>query len=486
MKQYQLSRKDFLKSLGLGFSAFAFSEVTLSSCMDMVPEPQNVAEGDFITPLKIPANINGNMPLSAQNTFDSLQNTSKVSVLGYQNGILGPTIRIQQGSSVNIPFLNKMTDHTNIHWHGLVIPSEMDGHPNQMIMPNETFNFKFEVKQQAGTNWYHPHVHEETARQVTKGLAGLFIVESAEEKALNLPSGAFEIPLIIQDKRFNTDGTIQYNPNNQDIMGGFMGDNILINGTMKPFLEISTQYYRFRILNGSSARIYNLVLNNDDFFYIIGSDGCILPQPEKVNSLMLASGERADILIDFSKYNVGETIYLKNKTFDNMGEAQGYQSFNILAFKVNKAVIDSFKIPPTLIPLNKISGATRNRNFKLKMAMMNMNKGNMHKINGKTYQSDRIDETIDYGTTEIWEFDNSTGDEPHPMHIHAVQFQVLSRKGGRNMIFPHEKGWKDTILVAPKEKVQVIMKFEQKGEFVFHCHNLEHEDDGMMLNFEVK
>ncbi len=478
-----MTRNDFLKTLGFGLSS-----TMLASCMewmDMTPKARNISDGEFLNALKIPENISGTTALSAQAGQDTLLKAGKVNVLGYRNGLLGPTIRVQKGGSVNIPFQNKMTEHTNIHWHGLVIPSEMDGHPDAMIMPNGTFNFNFTVNQQAGTNWYHPHLHELTGEQVTHGLSGLFIVESLEEKALNLPSGNFEIPLIIQDKRFNSDGTIKYDPNMKEVMAGYMGDNVLVNGTMKPFLEVSTRFYRFRILNGSSARIYNLALSNAAEFYVIGSDGGILPQPEKVKNLILASGERADILVDFTKNKVGEKVYLMNETFSEMGEAQGYQEFKIMSFNVNKLETDTFKMPSSLIPFTKLSGSSKTREFSLKMGKMNM-KGGMHKINGKVYSANRIDETVTFGATEIWEFDNSTGDEPHPMHIHGVQFQVVSRSGGRNTILPQEKAWKDTVLVAPEEKVQVIMKFEQKGKFVFHCHNLEHEDDGMMLNFEVK
>lgn len=202
-------------------------------------------------------------------------------MLGYRNGLLGPTIRVQKGAVVNIPFQNKMAEHTNVHWHGLVIPAEMDGHPESMIMPNGSFKFQYTVNQQAGTNWYHPHVHQLTSKQVTQGLAGLFIVESSEEKALNLPSGNYEIPLIIQDKRLNADGTIKYNPTMMEVMNGYMGDNIFVNGTNKPYLEVANRYYRFRVLNGSSARIYNLALSNGADFYVIGSDSGMLLQPEK-------------------------------------------------------------------------------------------------------------------------------------------------------------------------------------------------------------
>jgi FtsP/CotA-like multicopper oxidase with cupredoxin domain len=483
-----MKRKDFLRKMGLGTAAIMGAEGILSSCMSgmnhgdaVIPQ---VNSGLFINPLKIPKTVSGNTSLIAQNTSEALLSTSKVSVLGYGDGILGPTIRVKKGDNVNINLLNKLSDHSNIHWHGLKIPADMDGHPDQMVMTNETFNYQFSINQQAGLNWYHPHLHESTAEQVTQGLAGLFIVESDEEKSLALPRGEFEVPLIIQDKRIASDGTIKYSPTMMEIMSGYMGENILVNGTNKPFLDVSTRFYRFRILNGSSARIYNLGLSNSVEFYIIGSDGGILSQPEKVKNVILGSGERLDILIDFSKMKVGEMIFLKSETFFTMGNAQGNQPFDILAFNIKRQENESFKLPGSLIPVPKLPSTSNKRVFTLKMDMMSSE--GMHKINGKVYKSGRVDETVSLGSTELWEFDNSTGDEAHPMHIHGVIFQVISRTGGRNTILPHEKGWKDTVLVGPGEKVQVSMTFEIKGKFVLHCHNLEHEDDGMMLNFEVK
>jgi blue copper oxidase len=269
-----MKRIDFLKKMGLGTAAVLSAEGLFSSCMSgmhhgdaVIPQ---VNAGLFINPLKIPKTVSGNTSLVAQNTSEALLSASKVNVLGYGEGILGPTIRIKRGDNVNINLLNKLSDHSNIHWHGLKIPAEMDGHPDQMVMTNETFNYKFSINQPAGLSWYHPHLHESTAEQVTKGLAGLFIVESDEEKSLALPSGEFEIPLIIQDKRMASDGTIKYSPTMMEIMSGYLGENILVNGTHKPFLDVSTRFYRFRILNGSSARIYNLSLSNSAEFYVIG------------------------------------------------------------------------------------------------------------------------------------------------------------------------------------------------------------------------
>lgn len=481
-----MKRNDFLKSIGLGTAAIMAVPSLLSSCMDhgMESEAPNVSDGIFTKPLKIPQTINATSNLSAQLGKDILSNAGEVAVLGYGNGILGPTIKVQKGQNVNINFTNKLSEQTNIHWHGLVIPAAMDGHPDHMIMPNESFNFQFPVIQQAGTNWYHPHLHGLTGKQVTKGLAGMFIVESEEEKALNLPSGAYEVPLIIQDKRLNSGGGITYNPTMGEVMTGFLGETILVNGTNKPFLEVESRFYRFRILNGSTARIYNLALSDGGDFYVIGSDGGLLPKPEIVKNLLLSSGERADILIDFSNVKEGKMLYLMNEKFSGMGSAQGDQSFNIIRFNVRNSENAEFILPTSLIPLTNLSGASKTRPFKLTMNM-GQNMSGMHQINGKVFESDRIDETVELRSTEIWEFDNTSGDEAHPMHVHGVHFQIVARTGGRNTIVPHERGWKDTVLVAPREKVQVIMKFEQLGKFVVHCHNLEHEDDGMMLNFKV-
>ncbi|MBS4070498.1 Multicopper oxidase with three cupredoxin domains (includes cell division protein FtsP and spore coat protein CotA) [Algoriphagus boritolerans DSM 17298 = JCM 18970] len=481
-----MNRNEFLKRMGLGTVAIAAGPSLLTSCMDhgMEGEAPNVEDGIFNNPLKIPQTISSTSTLSAQTAMDTLANAKQTPVLGYGNGLLGPTIRAQKGQNVNLNFTNKLSEHTNIHWHGLVIPATMDGHPDHMIMPNNSFNFQFPITQQAGTNWYHPHLHGLTGKQVTEGLAGMFIVESPEEKALNLPSGAYEIPLIIQDKRINTNGTIQYNPTMAEVMSGYMGETILVNGTNSPFLEVVSRFYRFRVLNGSTARIYNLVLSNGADFYVIGSDGGMLPQSESMKSLLLSPGERADVLVDFSGAKVGEMIYLENKQFSGMGDAQGVQGYKIMSFNVTNAEKDNFALPTALLPFTKLSGATKTRPFKLTMSMGNSREG-MHQINGKVFDSDRIDEIVNLGSTEIWEFDNTDGDEAHPMHVHGVHFQILSRTGGRNTILPQESGWKDTVLVAPKEKVLVILKFEHKGKFVVHCHNLEHEDDGMMLNFEV-
>ncbi|MBB3841942.1 FtsP/CotA-like multicopper oxidase with cupredoxin domain [Runella defluvii] len=496
-----MKRNDFLKTLGLGTAGVLVGESLLSGCMnhdmaamDMVTAP-TVVEGAFTTVLPIPETITSGTALNARSQSAAILAGKTEQVLGYKNGILGPTFRVQRGSTVTIPFTNGLSEVTNIHWHGLLVPASMDGHPDQMVMAGQSFNYTFKIDQTASTAWYHPHPHEKTGKQVFMGLAGMFIVESPEEKALNLPSGNYELPLVIQDKRLDTNGAIMYSPTLEEVMIGYMGETITVNGANAPVQNVTTRTYRLRIVNGSNGRIYSLALSNGNSFMVIGSDGGLLAAPETVMSLLLAPGERADLLVDFSKVALNSDVFLQSNSFSGVS-SQGSQSFKIMKFTVNKAETDTFKIPTLLNSLTSISAASaiKTRTFDIGV-MMDMGSGGhggsmamkgMHTINGKVFNSNRIDESVTLNSTEIWEFDNTKGDEPHPMHLHGTFFQVISRTGGRGNILPHEKGLKDTVLAMPGEKVRIIVKFEHTGKFVFHCHNLEHEDDGMMLNFEVK
>jgi FtsP/CotA-like multicopper oxidase with cupredoxin domain len=277
-----------------------------------------------------------------------------------------------------------------------------------------------------------------------------------------------------------------------EVMTGYMGETIIVNGVASPFAEVKTKYYRLRILNGSNARIYNLALSNNADIIIIGNDGGLLKNPVTVKNILLAPGERLDALVNFAGLNPGTEVFLQSSAFSNGGNAQGEQGFKILKFKVTQSESDTFILPAQLSSFDPInpSSSSRTRNFIINgMQMsggMNMNMSGIHKINGKIYDRNRIDETVSANTTETWVFDNSQGNEPHPMHLHGVHFQVMERRGGRGQLIPSEGGSKDTVLVLPGETVRVLVPFaELKGVFVFHCHNLEHEDDGMMLQYQL-
>lgn len=500
-----MERRDFIRLTGMEIAVASFigssGMFLLPSCrpedmmINMGGGPIPVIEGDFSSALSIPLAIAGQGSLTAQVTTHSIFKGKTSKVLGYQTGsILGPSIVVTSGDSININFQNNLSETSNIHWHGLITPANMDGHPEDVAQPGGSLNYNFTVSQPAGMYWYHPHPHGFTAKQAFLGLAGAFIVRDAVELSLNLPAGEFEVPLVIQDKRIFPDYALDYSPNMGEIMTGYMGSSITVNGVYSPYKDVKTRNYRLRVLNGSNGRIYNLALSNGALFTVIGSDGGLLTSPQPVTSLLLGPGERADLIVDFSSYTVGTELFLVNKVF-SAGAAQGTQEFKIIKFKVTQNDTDTFSLPGSLSVINLIpeSSATKTRIFDISnMGMMGggghggMAMNGMHRINNKIYDKSRIDETVPAGSTEIWVFDNSLGDEPHPMHIHALQFQILDRTGGRNSLISTERGWKDTVMLLPREKVRVITTFGQnKGKYVVHCHNLEHEDDGMMLQFEI-
>lgn len=493
-----MKRKEFIKLTSLTTSGLIVggSIPFIASCneMDMnmdnmnMGQPVSVVEGDFTSLFAMPSTVGGTTTLTAQNVSININGFGVVKCLGYQpNGLLGPTIRVNFGEAININFVNQLSEKTNIHWHGLKIPADMDGHPENYINAGGSFNYLFTINQRAGLYLYHPHADGTTAKQVFQGLAGLIIVNNSEEASLNLPSANKELLLVIQDKRISS-GTIPYSPTMMEHMTGLMGQYVLVNGIYSPSQNVETSKYRVRILNGSNARIYNLALSNGAAFTVIGNDGGLLAVPESLNSLIIGPGERADLIIDFSSMALNSELYLISKTFDG-GTAQGKQEFKIMKFKITKQVTDNFNIPSSLSSISILTEnmASKTRSFEISNIDSSSMTGAMkHTINNKTYDANRVDETVKKGTIEVWTFDNSNGKEPHPMHLHGVLFQILSREGGRGAITALERGWKDIVLCMPGEKVKIIVPFDGfTGKFVFHCHNLEHEETGMMAQYQV-
>ena len=490
-----------LAGAGTGVALFGGTSVLLTACggcnkddmMNMGGVAPKVVEGAFDALLPVPPTMPASAAtLSAQRTTAAVFKGKTSSVSGYQSGgILGSTLTATKGGAVNVLFQNNLAEPSNIHWHGLITPANMDGHPKDVAQPGGSLTYSFPVVNRAGTYWYHPHPDLKTAKQAYEGLAGFFLVTDAEEQALGLPSGEYDLPLVIQDKRADAAGNFAYAPTDTDVMNGLLGESVLVNGVHSPFSEVAARTYRLRLLNGSNGRIYNLALSNGEAFMLIGSDGGLLAAPEAVTAILLAPGERADVLVSFAGQPVGAEVFLESKTF-NGSDYQGKQAFRILKFKVTENSTDSFEVPAALssyAPLSE-AAATRSRSFDISNGGGHGGHSGgmaMHNIGGKSYDESRIDETITAGAAELWTFDNTEGIDPHPMHLHGALFQVLDRTGGRGQVLPHEKGWKDTVLAMPGEKVRVIVAFgQEKGVFVFHCHNLEHEDSGMMLQMEIK
>ncbi len=387
----------------------------------------------------------------------------RTSLAWVYNGLLpGPTIRASRGETASIRLLNGLSKETITHWHGLIVDDRNDGHPRFAIPPRGTYDYGFTINQRAAMYWYHPHPHMLTGEQVALGLAGGFLVTDAEEGALGLPSGAYEVPLVIRDASFDSRGTLQYKPRS----GGFLGNTPLVNGTLNPMLGVDTARYRFRVLGGANARIFGLVLSSGAPFTLIGNDGGLLETAVSLSRVDLAPGERLDLIVDFRGLQVGDRVMLRDAR----------SGWDLLEFVVVRAVSDTGATPSTLSTIAPLSNPVRTRDFKFE---------GMSKINGLEYEIDRIDFQVPLGDTELWRF-STKGNAPHPVHVHGASFQVQSRTGGRGQLFPWERGWKDTVLLEDGETVEVLIRFEAfRGIYVLHCHKLEHEDMGMMSNFEV-
>jgi blue copper oxidase len=417
-------------------------------------------------PLYIPPAVNvGSSPYTLTEAPGKVDlGGGKLSNAWVYNGLLpGPTFRVAKGGSASFTLRNGLPEQTITHWHGMVVDHANDGHPINAIAPGGTYSYAFPVNQRAALNWYHPHPHMLTGKQVALGLAGGFIVNDAEEAALGLPNGAYEVPLVVRDTTLDSAGNMLYKPRS----GGFEGQIPLVNGTRDPYLGVDTALYRFRVLGGSNARIFRLALSNGAPFTLIGNDGGLLASAVSVATIDLAPGERLDLLVDFRSAAVGSSVMLRDLL----------AGWDLLEFRVVRQVsVPTTTLPSTLSSITALTAPATTRTFSF---------DGMSKINGLLYDLNRIDFKVPFGQVERWRFTTS-GNAPHPVHVHGASFQVVSRSGGRGKLFPWEGGWKDTVLLNDRETVEILIRFDAyRGLYLLHCHKLEHEDMGMMSNFEV-
>jgi FtsP/CotA-like multicopper oxidase with cupredoxin domain len=421
----------------------------------------------------------------------------------FNGGLPGPTIRARRGERARIVLENALPEPTIVHWHGLHVPVEADGHPRLAVPAGATYRYDFTIEQRAGTYWYHPHPHMRTAAQTYQGLAGLLIVEDEEEEAVGLPAGEREVLLVLQDRRVGDGGPFRYAPAGPDLMQGLLGDTPFGNGVASPSLAVDAALYRVRILNGSNARIYRLALHTGAPLVVIGNDGGLLPAPAAVPYVDIAPAERVDLLMDLSGVAPGERVLLRSLPFTipglmgmggmgrmgrgamgrgpmGGGSPQG-TPMDLVEFLVGRRAGERAVIPTRLPAIRRLADERvgGERTFRFSSRMMR------HTINGRAFGLSRVDERVPLGRLERWTFVNDD-QFAHPIHVHATHFQVEARRGGRGAVLPWERGWKDTVLLLPGEQVDALLRFDANpGLFLLHCHNLEHEDGGMMLNFEV-
>lgn len=476
------------------------------------------------------------------------------TVQSLPDSYLGPILRVQRGQKLRIHFNNDLPEASIIHWHGLIVPPAMDGHPDAVIEPGGSYTYEFEVRNRAGSYWFHPHPHGRTGYQTYQGLAGLFIVSDEEEQALDLPRDEQDIPLVIQDRSFDADNQLAYMANGMggmmDQMMGFLGDHILVNGRPDYQLPVATRAYRLRLYNGSNSRIYKLAWSNGMPMTVIGTDGGLLAQPVEKPYVTLGPAERVELWADFRHEVVGSELTLQSLAFSGveagmmmgnmpmqtmMGMSTALPNgelFDVLTVRVAREEPEMLTLPAQLTSLEHHAldqAVNRDQPRRFTFAMDN---SMAWTINGRTFQMEEIaeDEQVRLGDLELWQFHNgimaaSAGTTSggmmgrgghmghgngnsqngmmqggmmdfmaHPIHVHGVQFQVIARRIGDEQHPGWEtvkdgyidESWKDTVLLMPGEEVDVLMRFDgYAGRYLYHCHNLEHEDQGMMRNFEI-
>lgn len=446
--------------------------------------------------------------------------------------IFNPTFRARTGARINLTFWNALEDPGIIHWHGFKVDSNNDGHPHYAVPGGATYEYQFAIPNRSGTYWYHPHPHGLSGQQIYRGMAGLFIVEDEEElalqRALDLRLGATDIPLIVQDRRLDAYGNPVFAPTGIERFQGFLGHQVLVNLTPRPHLDVASRIYRFRVLNGSNARIYRLAFRHGERlldFTVIGTDGGLLGQPRIAQEAFLAPAERLDVVLDLRYFSRGEVVTLASLPFDPMHQVAGQSSsahgahgrhapgsdqgpaaaapaaptadgaeIELIRIRVSSRVTYGPSLPSILSRIEPLApGGTRPRPITLDQ------KKGIWRINGLTYVGDQTPIVVKRGAVETWEIRNLPPGMPHPFHVHGFLFQVTSRSNSpehvrsiadaKTGLTVSDLGWKDTVLVWPGETVRIAIDFSHPylGDQVYmvHCHNMEHEDGGMMLNLKV-
>ncbi|MFE7526385.1 multicopper oxidase family protein [Kitasatospora sp. NPDC057542] len=485
----------------------------------------------YQVPLPLPAVLKPVSTDGAADRYEIVQRETTAEILPglrtplwtYGGSFPGPTIEARRGRPVTVTHHNELPVPTAVHLHGGRTPAESDGYPTDLVLPAGWPQAPHTMPGMAGTDghgggmgamtdpravttrlkrdytfpndqrptllWYHDHRMDFTAPAIWRGLAGLYIVRDDAEDALGLPAGPREIPLMIADRAFTADGALTYpslDPTLRERPGvtepyvaGVLGDVILVNGAPWPVHETDAARHRLRLLNASNARHYELEARTEDGRRLdlvqIGADQGLLAAPVTHQSLPMAPAERHDLVVDFASAPVGSLVRIVNR----LGSGR---TRDVMAFRIARPATDDSRIPPALttdLPDWHREDAVRTRDFAFRAGRMNGGHGWL--IGGRPFDPARPDVTVPLGDTEIWRL---IADVHHPVHLHLVGFRILTR-GGKPPL-PHDAGLKDTVSLRPGESAEIITRFDgYRGRYLFHCHNAEHEDMGMMANLEV-
>ncbi|MGB6689204.1 MAG: multicopper oxidase domain-containing protein [Terracidiphilus sp.] len=552
------NRRGFLKQCLAALPALALAsgidaDGTESPATTQTPYRTPAALDRYIDPLPIPKRLassgkRGDVALYRVRMLEFKQQMHSqlppTRLWGYEGQYPGPTFEANRGTPIEVEWENQLPSQhifkidphihgamppapavrTVPHLHGSRSRSESDGLPEKWFVPGSAARYSYPNCQPAATLWYHDHALGITRLNVYAGLSGFFLLRDNEERGMDLPSGDYEIPLVLQDRTLDDQGQLVYSPAQEDGQKAppgiwapeFFGDLPVVNGAIYPFLEVEPRPYRLRVLNSANSRFFNLFLNlakrptdipSIVTFNQIGTDGGFLPKPVPLNKLLVGPAERADLIVDFSQLE-GKTVTLSNNApapypgweFSIAHHAQLYE---LMQFRVNRALTrpgKTFSMTPS-VAFQKLdeAAAIATRDFVLSELMDAQGNSLGVRINGKGYD-EPVTEIVKLGSMEKWRFINTT-DDAHPMHLHLVQFQILERQGFNPAAFlkgrlqfvgvprppaANEAGWKDTAIVNPRDVLTILVRFEgYTGRYVYHCHMLEHEDNDMMRPYEV-
>jgi spore coat protein A len=530
-----ITRRQVIKLFGVAGGAAFFPPLATEGIDFTFFNSSKLAK--FIQPLALPAVLRPSGLLDGaphytvrmsefhQNLHPDLPDTR---VWGYNGSYPGPTIEARTNEPLSVEWINNLPsrhllpiDHTVygaykptpnvrtvVHLHGGRVSPESDGNPEAWYTSDgkrgpffESTIFRYPNDQRAATLWFHDHALGITRLNVYAGLAGFYLLRDDVEDSLNLPSGRYEIPIVIQDRILNRKGQLVYPVSdipNAPWVPEFFGNTIVVNGRIWPFLKVEPRKYRFRILNGSNARFYNLELSSGQSFFQIGNEGGLLPSVVELKKILLAPAERADVIVDFSEKRDQKIVLTSTATAPF--PSGDVQTFDIMQFRVVRPLkaADPSEIPSVLpaVPRLHEDSARKIRTLRLQEIDDPEVPGRLLlRMNDHDYDSPTTEFPV-FNTTEVWRLVNTTADT-HPIHLHLVHFQVLDRQavdveryeatghvhpiGARTKPDRNERGWKDTVRANPGEITRIIAHFDGfRGMYMWHCHILEHEDNEMM------
>lgn len=523
----KISRRDLLRAALSGAAASALPRwAWAASAAPQLPVP----------PLFEPA-PDGRVLLELRTGMHSFSPHLAASTWGISAPFLGPVVRLPTGRTARMEVRNGLGEPTSLHWHGLLVPSELDGGPHNPIAAGGVWQPELDIRQPPATAWFHPHLHQDAARQTYRGLAGMMILTDGGDRARGLPVtyGVDDLPLILQDRRFGPDGKDAYAPDVTDLLHGFQGNTLLVNGVIGPVARVPRGIVRLRLLNAANARNFDLAFSDGRAFAVIASDGGFLAKPVETRRIVIAPGERYELLVDFASGAAVELVtrpQARATSESGMGAMEGMVMPTpagpapLMRFEPDAArVAEIGTLPNTLddpgapdpslsvrrrqfvfdemtqanqpvVERISASGAAPEAGGMGDMAGMDhgahtarpansvgpallpANSGLRMAMTGQAFALDRIDAEVRQGSHEIWEI--TSREMAHPFHIHGAHFRILSKDGMATR--PEESGWKDVALI--EKRAELLVRFAQPASrarpSMFHCHILEHEDLGMM------